>query len=109
MSNLGEMARRARALDGKMQNVPLRELFPPEFMAKHTEFKTLEAMFDKGGLLQREEEDVKSELDSPEWNEFVARHTKFADWREMLGRAGGEFGFRQITDGLVVRRYGTVA
>lgn len=54
------MARRAQALDGKKQGVSLDKLFPPSFMAEHTRFETVQAMFHK--------------------NEFVARHTKFTNW-----------------------------
>ena len=96
---LAEMGRRAEALDGAQQKVLFDDLFPPAFMAEHTEFETLQAMVDASGLFESEA-DVADVLDGQEWSDFVARRTKFSDWREMLLQATGERTFRQLTDGL---------
>ena len=96
-----EMGRRAQALDGVQQKVSFADLFPPSFMAEHTEFKTLQAMFDASGLLESAtEDDVADVLNGQEWTEFVARRTVFSDWQEMQLKAFGERTFRQLTDGL---------
>ena len=94
-----EMGRRAQALDG-VQQVSFADLFPPTFMAEHTEFETMQAMFDASGLFESATEDVAAVLNGQEWTEFVARRTVFSDGREMQLKAFGERTFRQLTDGL---------
>jgi len=95
-----EMGRRGQALDG-VQQVSFADLFPPTFVAEHTEFETMQAMFDASGLFESAtEDDVAAVLNGQEWTEFVARRTVFSDWREMQLKAFGERTFRRLTDGL---------
>ena len=103
-----ETGRRAQALDG-VQRVSFADLFPPTFVAEHTEFETMQAMFAASGLFESATEefggarlgdDVAAVLNGQEWTELVARRTVFSDWREMQLKAFGERTFRRLTDGL---------
>ena len=98
---LAEMGRRAAALDGVQQKISLAELFPPAFIAEHTEFETMQAMVDASGLFESDaEDDAAGVFGGEEWSEFVARRTVFSDWHEMQLKAFGKRTFRQLTDGL---------
>ncbi len=50
----------------KSESVPLPELMPESFMRAYTEFETLQAMCDAGGIESAED------LQSEKWNSFVA-------------------------------------
>ncbi len=90
--NLRKLERKASELGGQ-HSVPVRELFPPSFMAKHTKFESIDAMFETSGFKVETAED----LGNPDWDVFVRSVTNFSDWDEMLTKAGEE---------LVVRRLG---
>lgn len=70
--------------------VPLKELFPNAFMAEHTMFESIEAMFAASPLAETPAEDLGDALRTPEWDVFVAEHTRFPTWREMIVAAGRE-------------------
>lgn len=89
------LKRKARELDGAKRDVPLKELFPPAFMAEHTEFADLQAMFDASGLFQRKEDTVR-DLGSQAWSDFVASRTRFGGWREMEVFAARQWTRRQL-------------
>ena len=101
---LAELQRRAEALGGE-RNVPYRELFTSTFMAKHTGFETLQAMWDASGLFvaTESEEDCRKVLAGRPWNDFVNQRTQFSDWQKMLTKAGTEYAARQLFDGLGTR------
>lgn len=68
----------------------LTQLFPEAFMAEHTSFESIEAMFAAGPLAETPAEDLREALTAPEWGAFVADHTRFPTWEEMLTAAGRE-------------------
>lgn len=74
--------RKKMAEAAKPESVPLPELMPESFMRTYTEFETLQAMCDAGGIESAED------LQSDRWNAFVAEHTQFDSWSDMLKKAG---------------------
>ena len=88
-SRLRRLVDKARALDGE-HSVPLSELCPPAFMARHTDFRTLEEMFRASGFTVETPEDFTAIPDS-EWDAFVANVTRFSDWHAMQERAVAEW------------------
>lgn len=86
---LKELQRKARALNGE-RKVPLSEMMPGAFMQKYTDFETLQAMLDESGI--KDPEEIRGE----EFSKFVATHTRFDSWGEMLKRAGVEYGKSQL-------------
>jgi hypothetical protein len=91
---LDDLRHRAGAISGEHE-IPLSELFPPDFMASHTEFDSLEGMFSASGFRVQTAEDFKK-IPGDQWDTFVRNHTEFADWREMLRAGSGEWAERQL-------------
>lgn len=71
-------------------DVPLTQLFPEAFMVEHTMFGSIEAMFAASPLDETPAEELRDALRTPEWDAFVAEHTRFPTWQEMLVSAGRE-------------------
>lgn len=88
-SKLKELQRKIKGLKEK-KPVPLSELFPSDFIRKHTDFQTLQALFDASGI--EDEEEIGNE----EFSKFVATHTRFSNWEEMKKAAGAEYVKRQL-------------
>lgn len=55
---------------------------PESFMREYTEFETLQAMFDTGRI------ESVDDLQTDRWNSFVAEHTQFDSWLDMMKKAG---------------------
>ena len=88
------MVDKARALEGE-HSVPLTELYPPGFMARYTDFRTLEEMFDSSGFTVETAEYFAAIPDS-EWDVFVANVTRFPDWQAMREKAVAEWARRRL-------------
>jgi hypothetical protein len=88
-AGLKELQRKLKDLQGQ-QGVSISELLPDDFIQKYTDFQTLQAMFDASGIENPEE------IDSKKFSKFVATHTHFANWEEMLKVAGAEYTKRQL-------------
>lgn len=93
-NKLRRLAQKAKALDGE-HSVPLTELCPPAFMAKYTDFQTLEEMFEASGFTVETPEDFAAIPDS-EWDTFVATVTRFPDWQSMQESAAAEWVKRRL-------------
>ena len=98
MRSLKRLEENARALDGK-HSVPLGELFPPEFMRRHTQVASFEALMKAGGFEGTSEEDFAAIPDS-EWEAVIRSNTSFDSWDDMKNRAGAEYVKRRLTDGV---------
>ena len=72
---------------GGTNQVPLTELLSPEFMSKHTDFPSFEAMLAASPFKVETAEDFK-ELPDDEWASYVRRVTRFDSWVEMQKEAG---------------------
>ncbi|MGI8838295.1 MAG: hypothetical protein ACR2H4_16900 [Pyrinomonadaceae bacterium] len=88
-SGLEKLQRKLRELEGD-HNVPLPELMPDSFIRQHTNFQSLQAMLDAGGV--KEDEDI----DSDEFSEFIADRTRFKGWRDFCEFASSEWVGRQL-------------
>ena len=80
---------------GDKPHIPLAELFPVAFLTKYTEFGSLEEMGDASGHPLASHADVDT-IPPGEWNTFVARHTQFSTWEQMLQIAAVEWAARQL-------------
>jgi hypothetical protein len=92
--SLAELRDRAEAIAGE-QEVSISELFPPDFMAAHTEFDTWEGMFSASGFSVETAEDFEK-IPDEQWDTFVRTHTKFANWHEMLSAGSEEWVARKL-------------
>ncbi len=86
---LKKLRQKGKALDGQRQ-IALPELLTDDFIRQHTDFQTLQAMFDASGV--ENSEDIGNE----EFSKFVAIHTRFSSWEEMLKVASIEYAKRQL-------------
>lgn len=91
---LADIQRRAKSLDGE-HSVPLTELLPPSFMRQNTPYPTLESLLESSGLRFENEADFE-QLKTPAWDTFIAQHTKFASWQDLLNAGAADYARRQI-------------
>jgi hypothetical protein len=99
ITGLGEMQRKLERLQRRAQNlsgpVPFEELFPPEFMRRYTQFKSIDEMFGAFGTPIESTEDVERIPDA-EWDVYVTARTRFKSWKEMQSKAGEEYAERRL-------------
>lgn len=62
---------------GGKHEFTLDDLFTDPFMQEYTNFETLQQMADASGIQSVDE------IDSPKWDGFVSRTTRFSSWDEM--------------------------
>lgn len=91
---LEDLGRKAEELHGQ-HNVPLNELFNADFMRRHTNFESFDALIEAGGFKVETAEDF-SAIPDREWDEHIAKVTKFPNWQEMLNEAGTEWAQKQL-------------
>jgi hypothetical protein len=92
-SGLEQLERNLEKLDGE-QEVKATDLLPDSFIRENTNFQTLDAFLDAGGI--KSQEDMSTDA----FDDFVAANTRFANWQEMFKAAGVEWGQRQLFAGL---------
>jgi hypothetical protein len=90
--SLQTLSRRAQNLSGPVE---FDDLFPPEFMRRYTDFKTVDEMFAGFDPPILTEEDFKNAPDD-KWNDFVQARTKFVSWEAMQAKAGEEYVERRL-------------
>ena len=90
----GDFFDRASELEGENE-VKLHELYPPSFMARHTDFEDIDAFFEASPYDIETQEDY----DALEWSDLdahTAATTSFDTHHEMGERAGEEWLKRQL-------------
>ena len=95
---LDDMRERAAAMEGQ-NDLPLDEVFPPSFMARHTLADSIGAFLDDCEWDAETREDF-ADVPQDEFDDYVAERTRFDDWDAMVGRAGEEWMARQMGMGL---------
>ena len=78
---IDKLAENAQQLDGHHE-IPLSELFPAEFMTQYTDHVSFDEMLKASPFKIESAEDFKAVPDA-EWDAYVMRTTRFADWLEM--------------------------
>lgn len=82
---LGQIADNASRLHGN-HSVPLAELLTPKFMATHTKFATVNAMFAASGYEINSKEDLEN-IPEEAWDDFIRSASDFSNWRGMMDTA----------------------
>lgn len=99
MTGLDEMRKKLENLQRRAQNlngpVPFDDLFPPEFMRRYTDFKSIEEMLGGFGTPIETTEDFERIPDA-DWNVFVKEKTRFKSWEDMQSKAGQEYAERRL-------------
>lgn len=88
-SGFRRLERKLKALE-KPQQVPFSELFNASFMARHTRFATIDAMFEASGYRVDSQEDFEAIPDA-DWDRFIAANTSFPSWQDMQNLAAQEW------------------
>jgi hypothetical protein len=91
---LNDLQKKAKALDGKHQ-VPFSELFNASFMRRYTNFDSIEALIKAGGFKFETMDDFTA-IPDQEWDDHIAKTTKFSNWQEMMSEAGAEWAKKQL-------------
>lgn len=73
-------------------DVSVRELITDKFILENTDFDTATNFFNSAGV--RNERD----LESASFNEFVKKHSRFADWEEMLIESSNQYALNHAND-----------
>ena len=89
---LEALQRRVLSLSGP---VAFEDLFPPEFMRRHTDFGSIEEMIAASGHSLQCQKDFEAISDG-EWNAFVLARTRFKTWDAMKTTAGEEYAVRRL-------------
>lgn len=91
---LEQLSERAKGIDGGNE-VPMDELFRPDFMRTHTKFDSLDEFFEESPWTVESRDDFK-QIPEDEFDEYVNEHTGFNSWDAMLSSAGREWVARQL-------------
>jgi len=86
--NLKKLQRNLKELKGQKQ-IPITELLTDAFVRQYTDFQTLQAMVDACGVEAMEKQ-------TGEFAKFIATHTRFGTWREMLEAANARYFKRKL-------------
>lgn len=84
-SGFDELINKLEKIGGENE-VSFGELFPDSFIKKHTEFETLEVLFEESDYDVKSEEDFK-QIPQEDWDNFIENHTEFSSWQDMMGKA----------------------
>ncbi len=91
---LKKMETQAKKLEQGV-SVKLDELFTTEFMRKHTEYDSLDALFADGGLHFNSQEEFNNFPES-ELDKLISEKTSFPSWKEMSEQATGDYAMKQL-------------
>ena len=90
IKGLEELDRKFREAERKVERVsgsrevPIGEILTPDFMARFTNFASVDDMLDKSGFEVNTAEDFQTVTDDDAWSDFVAVNTQFPTWGNML-------------------------
>lgn len=80
---------------GDTKSVPLGDLISPAFLQAHTQFSSVEQLFESGGFKVESKEDLEAIPDEA-MDAHIRAHSKFPDWKTMLQTAGQEWAIKKI-------------
>lgn len=84
-SGFDELINKLDEIGGKNE-VSFGELFPDRFIKTHTDFETLEDLFEESGYEVETAEDF-DQIPQEDWDNFIESHTEFSSWQDMMGKA----------------------
>jgi len=88
---LEKIGRGAKELQGT-HTVSFGELFTAGFMSTHTPNSAFDDFVKAGGF----NADDFASIPDAEWDAYIARTTKFANWQEMKNKAAAEYALRRM-------------
>ena len=85
---------RLEKIDGS-HNVPVTELFSPDFMKTHSSYPDFEAMVKASGFEDQILDDF-SKIPCEERDDYIRKNTKFSGWEEMKNTAAEEWAKKEL-------------
>ena len=95
---LDKLIKNAKELQGTHQ-VKLVDLMNPTFIAAHSKFQDLEALFAASGFKVDSPEDFAA-IPDDEWDTFISENTDFDSWLDMQKAANADFVRAKLHQGL---------
>jgi hypothetical protein len=101
ISGLDELSKKLKKTEPKAKeleggaSVGFGELFNESFMAKYTNFSTIDEFFDYSPFKIEIEEDFDN-INPEELDQYVRDYSRFEDWEDMKGTAGTEWVAKQL-------------
>lgn len=86
---LHDLSNKARQLDGT-HSVALTEVLTPVFIARHTRFADVSALFEAGGFDAGSRETFEA-IPEIELDKFIRSESSFDGWQAMLSAAAAEW------------------
>lgn len=81
-------------INGENQ-VPLGDLFSPEFMRENSSVQSFEELIQVGGFKCETAEDF-NKIPDDAWEKAVKAHTRFENWEDMQKEAGADWIKKQL-------------
>lgn len=78
---LKQMHKAAKELE-KKDSYTAEDIFTTEFMEKYTDFSSFDELLEKSGYTVKSQEDFEK-IPDDEFDEYIAKTTRFNSWREM--------------------------
>ncbi|MGE6562141.1 hypothetical protein ACQKF2_07540 [Pseudomonas hunanensis] len=97
-SGLDKLIKNAKELQATKQ-VKLVDLMNPSFIAAHSKFEDLDALFAASGFKVDSAEDFAA-IPDDKWDAFISENTDFDNWLEMQKVAHAEFAKSVLNKGL---------
>lgn len=88
--DLGEVRERVESSNGE---VPMAELFTPNFMQNYTDFESFEAFLERSPWTVETQSDFET-IPAGELDAYVRERTGFDSWETMLSVGGREYVLR---------------
>ncbi len=82
---LADLQRRAEALSGEHE-LRLSDVLTSEFMLLHTDFESVDLMFEASGYDVQSLEDLEAIPDGA-WDGFISARTRFDSWQSLIDAA----------------------
>lgn len=93
----GELEELVNRLEQAGGELPMSELFTPDFMQSYTEFESLRTFMDASPWAIDSAEDFEA-IPAAEFDQYVDEHSDFASWDAMLRAAGREYVLREVAE-----------
>jgi len=81
------------------KKVSFKDIFPPPFMRKFTQFSSIDEMVNKTPFKVESEEDFKK-IPDEDWDVYVREKTSFKSWAEMQSKAAEEYFGKKVQEAI---------
>jgi len=86
---LKKLTKDLKKIEGTRE-LSLEQLLPPEFISRHSQFSSVQELFNAGPFNIESQDDFEN-LDPAEMDRFIDSNTDFSGWEEMKARAGEKY------------------